>query len=267
MALKRILTLLLLMALCLSVPRPVAATAIANSTISFSNLTIVPATGLLTLDGVWLLDAFASANNSLGESDAQFNLAFSPDTTSATASVTWATASGTATALGDPPDLNVSGSASSSVNIPGAGSDVAFSTGFGELFNNFTLSGSGIVDVQFGIDIAGMLKVLTDAFGLLATTETIFILQVDGNPVLLYDPPPLLIGSNGFQAQNFATRLTNTIPLDTGVSHTLALRADSESQAETRAVPEPASNVLLLVGLGALLWGSQRRTRARCGGR
>src|SRR5437016_2003652 len=177
MALKRFLTLLLLATLCLALPRPLFATAIAFSNLSFSNLTIAPATGSTTLDDLWFLQAFASANNSLGESDAQFNFGFSPDAISASATVTWATASGTATALGDPPDLDVAGSANSGVNIPGAGSAAAFSTGLGTLSNSFSLSGIDPVMVLFAIDLTGMLQVLTDAFGLLASTETIFNLQ------------------------------------------------------------------------------------------
>ena len=81
MASKRILTLLLLAGLCLCIPRPVAATAIANSVLSFSNLTITPGSGSLTLDDVWLMQVFASADNSLGESDPKFNFAFSPGST------------------------------------------------------------------------------------------------------------------------------------------------------------------------------------------
>src|SRR5207249_5088327 len=119
---------------------------------------IVAATGSLTLDDVWLLQAFASANNSLGGNDAQFNFAFSPGTTSASAAVTWATADGTATALGAPPNLNVHGSATSSVNLPGCNPAAAFSTGLGTLSNSFTVSGTGMIAVQFAIDIGGMLN-------------------------------------------------------------------------------------------------------------
>jgi hypothetical protein len=257
---KRVPTLLLLAGLCLFLPRLVAATAIANSTLNFSNLAIVPAAGLLTLDDVWLLQAFASANNSLGGNDAQFNFAFSPGTTSASAAVTWATSTGTATALGAPPNLNVSGSARSSVNIPGCNPAVAFSTGLGTLSNSFTVSGTGTVAVQFAVDIGGMLNVMTDACGLNAFTETIFTLAVDGgDPILmgLFDQHALNIGPSSSQTLPLGRHLTNTVSLDAGVSHFLLLQADSESHGQTR-LPEPPSSTLLLVGFGALLWACRR---------
>jgi hypothetical protein len=216
--------------------------------------------GSLTLDDVWLLQAFASANNSLGESDPQFNFAFSPGTTSATALVTWATATGTASALGAPPNLNVSGSAMSGINVPGCNPAAAFSEGHGTLSDSFTLSGTGTVAVQFAVDIVGMLNVMTDACGLNAFTQTIFTLAVDGgDPILmgLFDQHALNIGPSSSQTLALGRHLTNTVSLDAGVSHFLLLEADSESHGQTQ-LPEPPSSVLLLVGLGALLWANLR---------
>lgn len=262
---KRFLTLLLLAGLCTWLPRPVAATAIANSNLSFSSLTITFGTGSLSLDDLWLAQAVASANNSLGESDAQFNFAFSPGTTSATAAATWATAGAAATALGDPPDLDVSGGASSNLNIPGTGGipAAAFATGIGNVSNLFTLSGSGMVAVDFSVDISGNLNVFTDGGGLEAFAETIFNLEVDGNPVLL-DDRMFDIGPSSAQAQSFSAHLTNMVLLDAGVSHFLILQADSESRAQA---PEPASSALLALGLGALLWRVRRSTCDQATGR
>ena len=249
---------LFVVALLVVLPNPVHATAIADSTLTFSNLSITPASGSLTLDNVWLLQAFGSANNSLGGSDGQFNFAFSPDTTSAGASVTWATVTGIATALGDPADLDVHGSAMSSVNIPGCSPAAAFSDGFGTLSNSFTVSGTGTVAVQIGIDIAGMLHALTDACGLNTFTRTIFSLVVDGNTLLLDDR---MFDPNNPANNNFADFLTGTFLLDAGVSHSLQLQASSEGQAQTQ-IPEPSSSALLLVALGALVWaqGTARAT-------
>jgi hypothetical protein len=244
----------------LLVPRPVAATAIANSTLSFSNLSIVSASGTLTLDDVWLLQAFASANNSRGESDAQFNFAFSPDSTSASSSpaVTWATASAGATALGNPADLNVSGSASGSINIPGTGGVLsdAFSEAFGNVSNFFTIGGNGVVAVQFAVDISGNLSVFTDGSGLNAFADSNFNLEVDGNPVL-FDHRQFDIGPSLTQTQSFSTHLTNTVLLDAGVSHLVIVQGETDPHGHGQA-PEPASSALLLVGFGALLWANQR---------
>jgi hypothetical protein len=184
MAVKRFAMLIVLAAVGPLFPSVAAATAIANSMLNFRNLSIVPAVGAVTLADVWLLQAFAAANNSLGESDAQFNFALSPGTTSASAAVTWATGTGTATALGAPPDLIVGGSAASSVNIPCCNPAAAFSEGHGRLSNSFTVDGAGPVSVQFGADISGVLNVMTDQCGLNAFTQAIFTLSVNGG-----DPP------------------------------------------------------------------------------
>src|SRR5262249_13951469 len=98
----------------------------------------------------------------------------------------------------------------------------------------------------------------TDAFGLLASTETTFNLQVDGDPVLFFDRS-LLIGPGSSQTQNFSTRLTTTVPLQAGVSHCVVLEADSESQSQTRSVTAPPPVVLLLSALLAFLWIVNRR--------
>jgi hypothetical protein len=239
----------------------VKATAIANSTLSFSNLSIVPGSGSLSLDDVWLLQAFASANNSLGSNDAQFNPAFSPGTTSASAEVIGAKANANATAAGAPPNLNVFGSATSSVNIPGCNPAAAFSSSFGSVSDSFTISGTGTVAVQIGIDIGGMLHAMTDACGLKAMTQTIFSLQVDGNQVV-FDSRLFDVGLLSLQDTVFSLHLDTTLMLDAGVTHFLLVQADSESQAQTQVV-EPPTSALLLAALGALLWANRRSERVR----
>jgi hypothetical protein len=257
---RRVLTLVVL-ALAVFAPNPVKATAIANSTLNFSNLSIVPGSGSLSLDDVWLLQAFASANNSLGGNDAQFNSAFSPGTTSASAEVIWAKANGSATAAGAPPNLNVFGSATSSVNIPGCNPAAAFSSSFGNLSDSFSISGTGTVAVQIGIDIGGMLHAMTDACGLKAMTQTIFSLQVDGNQVV-FDSRLFDVGLLSLEDAVFSVHLSTTLMLDAGVTHFLLVQADSESQAQTQVV-EPPTSALLLAALGALLWLNRRSERVR----
>lgn len=239
-----------------------AATAIAHSTLSFENLSLEPTSGVLTLDGAWLLQVFASANNSLGESDSNFDFSLSPDALSESATVTWADASGTATALGDPPDLDVSGSAASAVDIPGCQSAAAFAEGHGTLSNSFTVSGTGDVSVRLGADISGMLSVFTDSCGLHAFTQTIFTLAIDGgDPLLtgLFDQRALSVGPNSFEQQAFSgVHLSRDVLLTAGVSHFILLQVDSESSAQT--IPEPVTGALLLAGLTGWLWTRRRRT-------
>lgn len=237
-------------ALGLVLSQPVAATAIANSSIDFANLEISPDSGTVVLLDLWTLAAFAEANNSLGEADADFDTALSPAMANAAASVAFAAASGNATALGDPPDFEVTGSAASSVNIPGCDPAAAFAKGLGTLFNSFVITGgTGTVNVDFGVDISGALKVMTDDCGVKAETETIFSLELDGNPIL-FRHDLLSIGPNSSQTLTFSERLATTVSLDFDTEHFLLLQLDSESSG---LVPEPPMIALLLVGLGGLL--------------
>ena len=95
--------------LCFWVPQNAHAVALAESSISFTNLQITsrdPA-GTVELFSDWYMEAYAEARNSLGGLSQQFNSSTSPDTITADAAVTWAYGHGDATALGHPPDFDV----------------------------------------------------------------------------------------------------------------------------------------------------------------
>ena len=258
--------LIVFVAACLlGAPLQVGATAIASSTLDFNHLAITPAAGTFSLDGVWSLEAFAHADNSLGEIDEQFTPGNSPGMVSASAAVTWASANGAARAPNAPPDLVVAGSASSTVKIPGYGPASASGNGRGTLFNSFTLTGGGpSVSVTFEIDIWGLIDLLTDSFGVFARSETIFTLAVDGE-VVLFDDRPREIGPNSGLIEPFAERLMNTVTLASvdadgmPLSHSLILEADSESRA--LVIPEPPIALLVVAGLGALAAARRRTVR------
>lgn len=249
----------------LGAPLQAGATAIASSTLVFNNLAIMPATGTISLDGVWVLEAFAHADNSLGDIDEQFTPGSSPGVVSASAAVTWASANGSAHAPNPPPDLIVAGSASSAVNLPGCGPASASGNGRGTLFNSFTLTGGGpSVDVTFEIDISGLIDLLTDGCGVFARSETIFTLAVDGE-VVLFDDRPREIGPNSGLIEPFAGHLMNTVTVASvdadgmPLSHSLILEADSESRA--LVMPEPPVGLLVVAGFGALAAARRRTVR------
>ena len=168
------LALLLSTAIGILIPGNVPATAIANSTISFSNLQITPDSGTVVFFDLWTAETFAQAQNSFGELDQQFDSS-AGGSALANATVTFAAGHGDVSAA------NLTGTASSSVSIPGTTTAAASSQGQGTLFNWFPITGgTGDVQVSFSVDLTGSLNVFTHAFGQLAETETIFSLELDG---------------------------------------------------------------------------------------
>ena len=249
--LSRQLALLLFAALGLLTPRWVYATAIANSTIAFSNLQITPSTGTIIFLYDWTAEAFAQAQNSLGQLAQQFDSSFG-GAAAANATVTFATSAGNASAT------NLTGSASSSVNIPGTTTAQALSVGHGTLFNFFLITdGTGDVDVNFSVDLTGNLNVFTDAFGQLAQTETIFALELEGNPILFRDDI-LSIGPSSSSALAFSQALQDTRTLQFDTPYFVLAEADSESQAIN--IPEPSTVTLMLAGLITLTRYIRRKT-------
>lgn len=255
----RTLTLVLFCSFFLLTPQSVHATAIANSNLSFFNLQITPDNGTVELFWDWELEAFAEAKNSLGELDQDYDFSFFGGTVAADAMVNWANGHGDASApTFFPPDLSVTANASSNVNCPGCDPKAASSLGRGGLWNyDFVITGgTGTVDVDFYVDLAGFLFVLTDECGVFAETEVIFGLELDGNPILFHHDR-IAVGPNDSDSLLVFETLHTTVPLEFEVPYFLYLEVDSESAGAV--VPEPATLSLMLVGLGGLIIGHRKR--------
>jgi len=235
----------LLLFIGLSSPCNAVATAIANSQISFSNLQIIPTSGTVVLLDSWEADAFAQAQNSLGQLANQFNTSIG-GATAADAAVNFATGHADASAV------TLGAHANSSVTIPGMTTAQAISTGRGTLSDSFFITGgTGNVQVTFSVNLSGTLNVFTDAFGRLAQTETIFDLELDGTSVLFRDDP-LSIGPNSSATLPFSQTLQNTLTLQFDNPSFILAQIDSESEGINR-VSEPSAIILMLCGLVGLV--------------
>jgi len=233
-------------ALLLLIPSPALADASADSQLSYSDLTITPDTGNLVIQPAWQGSAFAQATIS----QQYINNGLSP---MATANGDYSSANGSASAPSSA-TLAVSGSATANASILGQidASDAA--TARGTVVDSFMISGPGrgAVNVSFSTLISGSLSAMTDIYGQAAYAETVFTLQLDGNP-LLFDDRFYTIGASDNQAQTFSQTLTESLVLQYNTPYSLYMEADAETSVLNSSVPIPEpKNVGILAALLAL---------------
>lgn len=270
---KQILTTITA-ALALAIPQFAQAGAFASGAIAFDTLEMTPTAGTLELVADWELTAFAEARNSLGESDADFDQSFTGGIVSTDAVVTWASGAGVAVApTFFPPDFRIGGSADSLVDLPDGFSKSADSLGNATLINGFTVTGgTGIVDVDFSVHIAGFLDLLTANEGLWAETEVILTLEIfdllpdiGGNPqdqIVLSFNSHERIGPDDRYREDFDQMLNATRSVNYDEFYFFSVEVDSESESAGE-VPAPPVVALMMVGLIGLIrfrkGGSMRR--------
>ena len=230
-----------------------SATAIAHADLTFHDLSITPSAGTLEFTGPWVLQAHASADNSLGESEYPLDATSDgPGTAANNASVTWASAQGVATdPAPTPPYLDVSGTALADGNIPGMVTGSAFANGRATVRRDGTsyfqiLGGpdGDPVDVTFDVLIDYGLNLQTDQYGQLAEAEAVFAQELFGEDVgfLLVNwlDQYWAIGPNDSYADGATNLLlTNTVQLRYGTVYTLLNEGDAEIRVYN--VPEPST--------------------------
>lgn len=248
----------------------IQATAIANSTLSFSDLTITPDFGTVELLIDWEIEAFAEAKNSLGEIGHGFDSSLFGGSVAADAAVTWASGHGDVSApTSFPPDFGVSGTASSSVNLPGC-KKWANSLGRGTLVNGFSIGGGiGPVNVDFSASLDGMLEVWTDECAIFAQTEVIFHFEIfemlppsGGNAqdqIIWSYRDSLKVGPNAHEDLVVSESLSASRLLDFNTDYFFVMEVDSESSA---FVPEPPIMALILTAL-AVIYRQRRQKEIR----
>lgn len=238
------------------------ANTIVSTSLSLTSLQITPSIGAVEILSPLTASTFASAYDSLGGSDANFNTV-NDAATSVSASTTLASASGGASASA------LTASASGGVNIPGMlDATAGTSPGpYGSLSGMFeirdTASMTSPVNVTINAALSYSQSLMTDAFGEQANSEVIFQLNlpdVTATSFLFLDNP-LQIGPNTTLAASGSPTLsgsTSSLGLLTNTPYSIYIEADAESSA-INISPEPAS--FLLIGAGLLLIGARRPKR------
>jgi len=220
-----------------------------------STLQFNPATGtaVFTPTGA---SARANATNTLGETQ---------DITSNTLPVAQATAVVTfASTSMSVNDTNLTGNATSSVSVGGCTCS-ASSFGLGIFSGTLVLlGGEGNVDVTFSLFRFGTGQVATDQLGIFAFAEVSYNLLLNGRSILSQDQMLIEVtGPNqtgGFQLG--PNTMSRTFSLQFGVVNTIELRIGTVAAAnEVSEIPEPASMVLLVSGLGFMAGVLKKRLK------
>ena len=239
-----------------------------SGSLTLDSLSISASSGTISGWTGWSLGAVATTLNSDGEFAQNYDFESSPTLTATTASgVTYAAASATATA-NSLDTSSISGNAAGSITIPGGINESANVSGgygnFASLETQFTLSQDA--SVSLGAVISTAQAMTTDAGGQVLENELIFNLNVDGNPVLLFDNPltqgPSAMSETGTGPDG--STLDSSVDLTAG-SHDLYIELDSEQQVLETAVPEPSTYILFLITFGAGLAWKRQAFRGLCG--
>jgi hypothetical protein len=231
---------------------------IINTSLSLTNLQIQASAGTVDIQTGLNASAFASVEDSLGGSGAQYN-SVTDAATSANASTPLVFGSGAASAPA------FTESASSGVAMYGinasAGTNVAGP--YGALQGFFEIVGTtGPVNVTMNATIDYNQTLVTDTLGVSAYSEVIFALNLPDTglvPFLFYDSP-LSIGSDATAANSGTQILTNSTTLQANTLYTIYAESDAESLGVDSA-PEPASIELLGLGLSLIVAGRKFRSR------
>ena len=248
----RLFVQILLGGLLLGVSSTAYADAISVSAVTFSNLQITPAAGTVVFTPT-ASSAVALATNSLGQTAPVMSNTF--PIAQANTAVTFASSSAVANAN------TFSATANSVVALTGC-TCIASSAGHGNLSATFVISGgTGNVNVNISALFTTMSSVMTDLNGLTAQSQVITTLLVDG--VAIFDVTNIFnVTNNASDVQSRIHQISQSVSLAFNVPHTISVHIHAGSFAEHQ-VPEPATAVLLVSGLGFMAGYVRKRKKTK----
>ena len=229
-------------------------TMISNS-LDLNDFGVTPSSGSIQW-GTWTLSAFASASNSNGEENFQFQT--DHKSAHASASVLYASANSSA----NYPAVNGRfGHTDGRLNLPGGTNAAASLLSLSTFETTFRIIGtSGPLQVNFGALLSFALTAMTDATGT-ASGEFIFNMNVDGASVLSFFDR-VIVGPNGSVSDSGNPIFDETITLDSSIPHDLFISVDPKDRGST--VPDQGETyLLLLIGWSAVVAGRSLLVKSR----
>lgn len=234
----------LLLGLLLGASSSASADTIALTSVSLTNLQLTSASGTIVFSppqAGFATTASGAATNSFGEESS--NQQQSPTRAEASTNITFASAGGVS-------DLaNRLLSANANVMLSGCVCS-AETEGLAFIRQSFTITGgTGSVDVTFSALQQTIQNLVTDQFSLFAVSEARISVQVVGVQTFSFDSN-LRIGPNELTSLEMQQQLSEVFHLQFGQQYDIVVFVGANSRAGQSEVPEPATMVLLVSGLG-----------------
>ena len=251
--LPRVFAPVLFFVLLLGATSTANADAFSITSFSFTNLQFTAAAGTATFT---VTGAQARADAGINGGTQISNISNSFPIAQANAAVNGASGAATANAT------THSVSAESTASLSGC-SCAAGSFGQGILNGTLVLSGAtGPVNVDISALQTFLWEVQTDATGQYAESGLFFDLFLNGTPVFSLQVEALhpITGPNLFGSVSGSSQIARTITLQGGSTNTISVRLSATSLVINQ-VPEPATVVLLVTGLGALTGVLKKRRK------
>ncbi len=251
-------TCVLLVALLLGTASSAYADAISFTSLTFSSFQIVPTSGTIVFS-LPRTQALARATNSLGEESLELVVSESPIAVQlANASVSFASGF----AIADP--LNFIGSQNSNAMLSGCNCE-AFGVGQTVLQKTFVITGgTGNVDVTFSAVLLTMQTVMTDEFGTFAGSNVLAGIHLGSSSIFPTLFSVIEIGPNDSRVSNIEHQLSQVLTLQFNTVYRIDVSLSANSTVVNQSpaeIPEPATMVLLVSGLGFMAGFVKKRRK------
>lgn len=125
------------------------------------------------------------------------------------------------------------------------------------------MGGSGNVEVKFSALLQTMQNLMTDEFSLFTASDARINLQVLDVGSFSFDSR-LNIGPNGSTVIDMQRQLSEVLTLQFDQQYTLLVFVGANSRGAQSEVPEPATAVLLVSGLGFMAGFVKKRRTGLC---